>query len=219
MGTVSDSTSVTEILTDGILLHNISWSTYESLLRDHPDAAMPRFTYDRGELLINRNSALHEQLKCTFELVVALLTEVFEIECTSYGSTTFKRKDLQRGFEPDCCFYSKHESRMRGRKRINLPKDPPPELVIDINISSPSIRKLPVFAAFGIPEAWQFAGDELHIFVLHDQEYTESKNSLVLPQVTGEAISKFILESLEIGRLEWVKKLQAWARQKHLEDQ
>ena len=219
MATALEPAEVTEILTDGILLHNIKWSTYEALLRDHPDAAMPRFTYDRGDLLIKRNSALHEQLKCNLELIVMLLTEVFEVEGRSYGSTTFKRKDLQRGFEPDSCYYFKHERRMRGRKRIYLPKDPPPELVIDIDISRPKIRKLPVFAAFGIPEVWQFDGHELHIFVLHGEEYTKSQNSLALPKVTVEAISKFIHESLEIGLLELAKKLRAWAQQKNSEEQ
>jgi Uma2 family endonuclease len=204
---------IKEVFTDGVLLHNISWSTYESLLRDHPDAASPRFTYDRGDLLIMVTSPEHEQINRTLNLLVELLAEEFEVESRAFGSTTYKRKDLKRGFEPDSCFYFKNEARMRGKKRLNLAVDPPPELVVEIDISSPSLKKLPLFAAFGISEVWRFDGQELEILVLQHGEYCKSETSLALPKVTAEGISWFLHESFKIGRLEWIKKVRAWAWQ------
>lgn len=213
MATLLESSRIMEILTDGVLLHNISWSTYESLLRDHPDAASPRFTYDRGDLLIMVTSPEHEEINRTLNLLVELLAEEFGIESRAFGSTTYKRKDLRRGFEPDSCFYFKNEECMRGKKRLDLSVDPPPELVVEIDISSPSLKKLPLFAAFGISEVWRFDGLELEILILQHGEYCRRKTSLALPKVTAEAVTRFLLESFKRGRLEWIKKVRAWAQQ------
>lgn len=213
MTTLLESPRVMEVLTDGILLHNISWSTYQSLLRDHPDAASPRFTYDRGDLLIMVTSPEHEEINRTLNLLVELLAEEFEVESRAFGSTTYKRKDLKRGFEPDSCFYFKNEERMRGKKRLNLAVDPPPDLVVEIDITSPSLKRLPLFAAFGIPEVWRFDGKEMEILILQSGEYCRNECSLALPKVTASAISHFVHESFKTGRLEWIKKVRAWAQQ------
>jgi Uma2 family endonuclease len=213
MTTVLEPSKIKEVLTDGVILHNISWSTYESLLRDHPDAASPRFTYDQGELLIMVTSPEHEEINRTINLLVELLAEEFGIESRAFGSTTYKRKDLQRGFEPDSCFYFKNEARMRAKKRLNLSIDPPPDLVVEIDISRPSLKKLPLFSAFGIPEVWRFNGTELEIFILKGAEYVKHENSLALPKVTAEIISRFVNESLRMGRLEWIRRVRDWANQ------
>lgn len=213
MATLLEPPGIKEALTDGVLLHNISWSTYESLLRDHPDAASPRFTYDRGDLLIMVTSPEHEEINRTLNLLVELLAEEFEVESRAFGSTTYKRKDIKRGFEPYSCFYFKNEKRMRGKKRLNLAVDPPPELVVEIDISSPSVKKLPLFAAFAIPEVWRFDGRELEILILQHGEYCKSETSLALPKVTAEGTTRFLHESFKVGRLEWIKKVRAWAQQ------
>lgn len=213
MTAVLDPTKVKEVLTDGVLLHDISWSTYESLLRDHHDAASPRLTYDRGDLLIMVSSPEHEKIIRTLDLLVELLAEEFEVESQTFGSTTYKRKDLQRGFEPDSCFYFQNEARMRGKKRLDLTRDPPPDLVVEIDITNPSIRKLPLFAAFGIPEVWRFDGQEMEILILEEGDYRKSATGQALPRVTAETISGFLHESFKIGRLEWIKKVRAWAQQ------
>lgn len=219
MTTLLEPPRIKEVFTDGVLLHNISWSTYESLLRDHPDVASPRFTYDRGDLLIMVTSPEHERINRTLNLLVELFAEEFEVESCAFGSTTYKRKDLKRGFEPDSCFYFKNEARMRGKKRLNLAVDPPPELVVEIDITSPSLKKLPLFAAFGISEVWRFDGKEVEILILQSGEYCRTESSLALPKVTAEAISHFVNEIFKTGRLEWIKKVRAWAQQQKASQQ
>ena len=213
MTTLLEPPRVMEVLTDGVLLHNIGWSTYESLLRDHPDAASPRFTYDRGDLLIMVTSPEHERINRTINLLVELLAEELEVESCAFGSTTYKRKDLKHGFEPDSCFYFKNEAQMRGKKRLNLAVDPPPELVVEIDITSPSLRKLPLFAAFGIREVWRFDGKEVEILILQSGEYCTNEDSLALQKVTATAISDFVQASFKTGRLEWIKKVRSWAQE------
>lgn len=212
MTSVLDPPNVNQNLTDGVLLNNISWATYESLLRDHPDAASPRFTYDRGKLLITVTSPKHEEINRTLNLLIELLAEEFAIESRAFGSTTFKREDLQRGFEPDSCFYFENEPQVRGRKNLDLSVDPPPDLVVEIDISRPSLNKLPLFAAFGIPEVWRFNGKQVEILILQRDDYVLSDRSLIFSPVSAELITSFVDESLKIGRLEWIKKVREWAR-------
>jgi Uma2 family endonuclease len=213
MSTVLEPTRVKQKLSDGILLHNISWSTYESLLKDHPDVPSPHFTYDRGDLLIMVLSPEHEEINNAITLLIQTFAEELNIEWRGFGSTTYKRADLQRGFEPDSCFYFKNEARMRGKKRLDLSVDPPPDLVVEIDITHPTLNKLPLFAAFTIPEVWRFDGEKVEILRLREGEYMKSDNSLSLPLVTAEAVTEFIQESLKLGRLEWMKRLCEWTQQ------
>jgi Uma2 family endonuclease len=217
MTTVLEPPKVKQILTDGILLHNVSWSTYESLLADHPDVPSPHFTYDRGDLLIMVLSPEHEGINDVFKLVINVLAEEFGIESQSFGSMTLKREELQRGFEPDSCFYFKNEASMRGKKRLDLSEDPPPDLVVEIDITHPSLNKLPLFAVFGIPELWRFDSERVEIYLLREGEYTKSDSSSALPLVTAEAVTMFVQESWKLGRLEWTKKVREWARQQKKE--
>ena len=108
-----------------VLLHNISWQTYERILEDLADCSVPHLTYDRGELEIMSPTAKHEFVNRIVEILVSTLSEELEVEISSLGSTTFKREDLERGFEPDSCFYFANEALVRGKERIDPIIDPP----------------------------------------------------------------------------------------------
>src|SRR5450432_2909089 len=201
MATVLDPPGLKQALTDGVLLHNVSWSTYESLLRDCEDVRNPHFTYDRGDLLIMVLSPEHEEMSGAIGVLVQTLAEEFNIEWRGFGSMTHKREDLQRGFEPDACFYFKNEALMRGKKRLDLTIDPPPDLVVEIDITHPSIKKLPLFAALGVPEVWLFDGTVIEIVWLKEGRYVKSENSSSLPLVTAAIVTAFLRESQNLGRL------------------
>ena len=88
-----------------VVLHNIGWNTYELLLADHENNSAPRFTYDRGELEIMSPNPEHERINRTIDLFVEVVAEELGLDTENLGSTTFRREDLKRGFEPDTCFY------------------------------------------------------------------------------------------------------------------
>ena len=213
MTTVLDPPKIKEVFTDGVLLHNISWDTYEGLLRDNPNTPSLRLTYDEGDLLIMVTSQEHEEIDDIFRRLIHLLAEEFEVQCRGFGSATYKRKDLKKGFEPDSCFYFKHQARMRGKKRFDPTRDPAPELIVEIDITSPSIKRLPLFAAFGVAEVWRFDGEELEILHLQKGEYLKRDNSLALPKANRKAITGFIRDSFRMEPLDWIKKVRSWARQ------
>src|SRR5207247_2926721 len=128
------------------VLHGVSWKTYECFLADFENRSAPRFTYDRGTLEIMSPREEHERSNRTLALLVEVVTEERGLEIDSLGSTTFKREDVGRGFEPDSCFYVQNAERVRGKERIDLAIDPPPDLVIEIDITHPSMDNLPIYA-------------------------------------------------------------------------
>lgn len=196
-----------------VFLRNISWETYERLLEDLSDSSVPHLTYDRGDLEIMSPTAKHEEINRAIELMVNLLAFELNIELRGLGSTTFKRHDIKRGFEPDSCFYFKNEARIRGKERIDLSVDPPPDVAVEIDITSPSIHRLPIFAEFGVPEVWRYKGDRMLIFLLEQGTYVQSEASVALPLITSEILTVFVNESLSLGRIEWMTRVRDWAGQ------
>jgi Uma2 family endonuclease len=194
-----------------VTLHNVSWETYERLLADLQDSSVPRLTYDRGILEIMSPSSEHERYNRTVAQIVEELAVEMDMNIDSLGSTTFRREDIDRGFEPDSCFYIQNAARVRGKKRIDLSADPPPDLVIEIDITSPSLDKFPIFAQAGVPEVWRFDGGRLAIYELTLGAYLERDASIAFPSVTSAHVTSFIRESETMDRPEWVRKLRAWA--------
>jgi Uma2 family endonuclease len=169
-------------------------------------------TYDRGTLEIMSPSSEHERYNRTAAQIVEELAVELNIDFDNLGSTTFRREDIDRGFEPDSCFYIQNATQVRGKKRIDLTVDPPPDLVIEIDITSPSLDKFPIFAQVGVPEVWRFDGSRLAIYGLSGDEYRERDVSLAFPLVAAADLTAFIKESETIARPEWVRKLRDWAR-------
>jgi Uma2 family endonuclease len=195
-----------------ILLHDVSWETYEQLLANYIDSSSPRFAYDGGVLEIMILSAKHEEPNRTIALLVEVLAEEFDLEVRNLGSTTFKREDLEKGFEPDSCFYIQNVQKIRGKREIDLTTDPPPDLVIEIDMTHPSLNKFPIYAAVGVPEIWRYDGKRLVILKLEGGNYSEAEASVALPRLTNETLTHFIAESESMGRREWLKRVRAWAR-------
>lgn len=195
-----------------VLLRNISWETYEHLLADHQDNSAPRFTYDRGMLEIMSPLPEHEKINRRIAQLVLAVTEEMGIEAEDYGSTTFSREDLERGFEPDSCFYIQNEELVRGKDRIDLTVDPPPDLVIEIDITRPSINKFSIYSQLGIPEIWRYDGERLEILALENDGYVEVNESIALPSLTSATLSELVEQSKSMKRTAWLRKVRETVR-------
>ncbi len=198
--------------TDKVILYDVWWETYEQLLANFDERSSPHFAYDEGALEIMILSARHEEPNHTIAVLVEVLAEEFGVNVRGLGSTTFKRPDLKKGFEPDSCFYVQNEKRVRGKKEIDLKIDPPPDLTIEIDITSPSLNKFPIYAAIGIPEIWRYKGGHVVFHKLVGETYTETDESMALPRVTSQIVTQFLAESQTLERLEWLRRVRAWAR-------
>ncbi len=195
-----------------VILHNTSWETYERLMKERGENRVPRFVYDRGELEIMSPSTEHESIAYYIGLLVAVFAEEAGVDLYGAGSTTFDREDLERGFEPDACFYVRNAERVRGKPRIDLRLDPPPDLLIEVDITSPSLDKFPIYARVSIPEIWRHDGERLAIFELRGEEYIEVAVSKTLSPLTSEALSSLIEESSSLDIVTWMRRVRGWSR-------
>ena len=182
--------------TNSVVLHNISWNAYKQITDTLQDETPAHFTFDRGKLEIMVLSLKHENLKKILAMLFERISEALDIEIFAGGSTTFQREDLERGFEPDECYYVQNAEAMRGKDSVNLAFDPPPDLTIEIDVKHSSLNRMSIFAAIAIPEVWRYDGDLLTIYLLRDRVYETSKTSSVLPNATAEKLSELI----ETGR-------------------
>jgi Uma2 family endonuclease len=197
-----------------VILHNVSWETYERLVAERGESRVPRFAYDLGELEIMSPQAEHESISYAAALLIEVLAEEMDLDVYGLGSTTFKREDLERGFEPDQCFYIENWELIRGKKRLDLTIDPPPELVIEVDITSPSLNKLPIYASFGVREVWRHDGESMFILELEKDGYVERPRSAALPVLTSADLTRFVNDGLTMRRRAWMRQVREWARER-----
>lgn len=117
---------------------------------------------------------------------------------------------MSRGFEPDACFYIANAERVRGKKEIDLNIDPPPDLLIEIDITNPSLNKLPIYSAIGVPEVWRYTRERLFALKIDVDSYTEVAESSVLPKVTNSVLTTFIESSQQLKRNIWARQVREW---------
>jgi Uma2 family endonuclease len=194
------------------VLHNISWQTFEVLLKETGEDRGSRFAYDCGTLEIMTPLYEHENPKIQFDRFIVALAEELEIEVKSAGSTTLKRKIVNRGIEPDNCYYIQNEPAVRGRQELDLETAPPPDLAIEIDISSSSVDKLGIYSALGVPELWRYNGRVLNFYQLLGGKYVECEFSIAFPLVSVNDMSRFIEQSKTSGEITLLKSFRAWVR-------
>jgi Uma2 family endonuclease len=195
-----------------VILKGVSWETYERLLAEHEGESGTRFTYDGGILEMRVPSARHEKPNRILASLVEVLAEEMALNIECLGSTTLKRPDLLKGFEPDSCFYIQHADAILDKDEIDLTVDPPPDLVIEIDITSPSLDKFPLYAAVGVSEVWRYDGTHVTMYCLAGERYVEVTHSVVLPLLTNERASRFLAERKQAPSTVWLRAVRAWAR-------
>ncbi len=195
-----------------ILLHDVSWDAYEAIgeaLRDRPAY---RVTYDSGDLEIMVTSAEHEEGKHLLGLLVVLLAAELGIPVKGYGSTTYQRKRLKKGLEPDECFYFQNLARVRGKKRIDLMRDPPPDLALEVEVTRSAINRMGIFAKIGVPEVWRFRRSEITVYRLHKGRYQVARRSGLFPTVAPSQLEQFIRMGQQEDDATMIRAFREWIR-------
>lgn len=195
-----------------LLLHDVSWTEFEAILDDLGEPRGTRIAYDRGVLEIMAPLPEHELAKELIGDLVKALLEELDIEFLTLGSTTFKNASMLKGIEPDQCFYIQHETAVRGKKQLDLSIDPPPDLAIEIDITSRSHPE--IYAALEVPKLWRREGDRLRIYQLQGGQYVEVSES---PTFSGWQLSQEILKFLQKSQIEGrnraMRTFRQWVRQ------
>jgi Uma2 family endonuclease len=197
-----------------LVLEGEPWSAYTRLLKLFDERRRVRITYDRGVLEIMTLTHEHEHRAAVLARLAVLWTLVRGIPLKTGKSTTFRRRDIKKGLEPDECFWIANESLVRDKDRIDLSEDPPPDLVIEIDVTNSSVPRLPIYAALGMPEVWRIDQGVLTFQILQpDGTYTASSMSRALPPLTPEDLEPFLamrghIDETALSRLfcDWVRE-------------
>lgn len=195
-----------------VVLSDISWATYEALLADANHRGS-RFAYDKGILEIMSPSSEHEWLSTLIGRMIETYTLELGIPIRSGGSTTLKSELKQLGLEPDECYYIANEPVVRGLDEIDSSINPPPDLAIEIDITSSSLDQLGIYAALGVPEVWICDGIHLKIYRLQpDNAYAMQDRSPTFPLLEPETVVEFLARRKLSDETSWIKSFRQWVR-------
>jgi len=195
-----------------VLFHDVNWQEFEAILEELGEKRSSRLGYFNGTLEIRVPLPEHEVNKETIGDIVKILLEELEIDRECFGSTTFQREDMLAGIEPDNCFYIQNYAQMIGKTRVNLTVDPPPDLAIEIDVTSKT--QVSAYQALGVPEIWRYENGKLQIYLLESGKYVESLNSPIFPNFPIiEEISRFLEISQTIGTSRMLREFRKWVRE------
>ncbi|MGB3241080.1 MAG: Uma2 family endonuclease [Geitlerinemataceae cyanobacterium] len=204
---------LTQPRADRVVLYDISWQQFENLLANLGESRAARIAYDRGSLEIMTPLPEHEYYKETISDAVKDIAEVLEEDYESLGSTTWKREIEKAGVEPDNCFYFQNESKIRGKLQFDLERDPPPDLVLEIDVTSKSLDRFPIYARLGVPEIWCYDSGELKIYQLEAENYIEVETSSIFPTLPIRKLPVLIEKHRLAGRRSLRQAVREWARE------
>jgi Uma2 family endonuclease len=154
----------------------------------------------------------HETYKKLLERMIETLTEELNLPAKSFGATTLNRADLEHGAEPDSCYYIQRVHQIEGRQ-VDLATDPPPDLILEVDIASPSSGRLDIYKQLGVPEIWRYVGGNLQIYWLRDGEYVSSDRSLSFPLVSTTVINQFLHQAETQDDTTFIRTWRQWVRQ------
>ncbi|MBP5974316.1 Uma2 family endonuclease [Brasilonema sp. CT11] len=195
-----------------LVLYNVNWEMYEQLLEIFAQRPIPRMTYYQGTLELMTPLPEHERYGWTFGRLIIILCEELGLEILGLKSTTWRSKPKAAGKEADECFYIQNEAVMRGRIKIDLTVDPPPDLALEIDLTHSAINKMAVYAELKVPEVWRFANNQLTIHILTEFGYIESETSLAFGSFPVKELVQFLQLDSEKGENARMKEFRAWVR-------
>jgi Uma2 family endonuclease len=197
---------------ESFVLSGVSWKLYEMLLREVEEQHI-YITYDRGRTELMSPRPEHEHWKKIIGRFIEILTLELGISISSFGSTTFRHEGIGRGLEPGECYYLEHESAVRGKKRLDLKRDPPPDLVVEIDITHRAIDREEIYAALGVPEIWRFDGHRLEGLRLgKDGRYRRAAKSLALPFLRLSDVERFLKKVPDADETSVMREFRDWVR-------
>ena len=195
-----------------ILLDRVSWEQFESILTELGDRRAARVSYSNGLLEIMVPLPEHEKAKEIIGDIVKLLLTERGIDYDALGSTTLKSERMTQGVEPDACFYIQNQRFAIGKNRLDLSVDPPPDLAIEIDLTSRT--QLDNYRSLGVPELWRYDKQGLQVYLLQAGEYVESAVSPTFPDLPiVELVNNCIRQSRSIGSSQAIKELRNWLKE------
>jgi Uma2 family endonuclease len=196
-------------------LDDVSWEEYEQLLENLGEEYTARIFYDQGRMEIMAPASIHEKNKSLIHRLLIVLSDELDVDIESFGSITFRKSLLKKGAEPDDCFYIQNAGSVIGKEDLDLQDDPPPDLILEIDRTSASLDKFPIYAGLGVAEIWRVYKGNVQIFLLDKGIYNESSVSRVFPFLSNETLSEFLAKGIAEGERKAAKAFRKWLSEHH----
>ncbi|MBE9007636.1 Uma2 family endonuclease [Fortiea sp. LEGE XX443] len=194
-----------------MLLKDISWQQLENILEEMGEKRAARISYSDGWLEIMVPLPEHEKDKEIFGELVRILLDKLQIDFEPFGSTTLKNERMRQAVEPDTSFYIQNQAAVIGKNRIDLTIDPPPDLAIEVDITSRT--RFNNYEILGVPELWRYTQQSLEIFLLQDGKYIKSQSSPNFSNIPIiELANEYVQQCLTIGRSQAMRNFRAWVK-------
>lgn len=195
-----------------VILYDLNWDEFEAILVDLGESRSSRIAYDQGRMEIMTPLPEHEVNKVYVSNFVEILLEELDIEFCPLGSTTFKNQIMFKGIEPDSCFYIQNEAVVRGKNRLDLTIDAPPDLALEIDITNRSHPE--IYQSLGVPELWRYKKNKLQILLLIEGKYVESLTSRNFPNLPlTEVIPQYLIQCRSEGRNKGMRAFRSWVKE------
>lgn len=198
-----------------VTFNDVSWEEYEQLIEELGEAAGLRVSYNEGTLRILTLSSEHEAYATFITLLIGHLSFRLRTNIRFFGSATMRTKKKAKGNEPDACFYVQSAPVIGNRIQIDFAVDPPPDVVVEVDIHHDSRDKFSIYAALGVPEIWRYDGQELTIHHFQEDQYVQVERSLALPMLSAGSLTDFLARLPKYGESqtlvafdEWLQSLQ-----------
>jgi len=196
-----------------VTLQPVSWEGFEEILTQLGEFRTSRIAYSNEILEIMAPLPEHERSKVLLADLVKILLKIQKQAWEPFGSSTFKRRGMSAGIEPDDCFYIKNYQAVIGKQRIDLDIDPPPDLALETDVTSKT--EVDAYEALAVPELWVYSKGELKINLLQEGKYIESQDSLIFPNLKlKDIIPRFMQRSLVVGVSQTLEEFEAFVREK-----
>lgn len=206
------TSAIEEIAGSYLVLYDISWETYEKLLEVFAEHPKLRMTYYQGTLELMTPLSDHETYSWNLGRLIAVLSEELGLEIRGVKSTTWRSEPKAVGKESDESFYIQNEALVRGKLKIDLTVDPPPDLAIEIDTTHSSMDKMAVYAELRVPEVWRFKDGKIIINILTDAGYVESETSLAFGAFSVKELPRFMQLNPEKGENARLREFKEWVR-------
>ncbi len=187
-----------------MVLENVAWATFVELANQRR-GSVPRMTYDKGILEMMSPKRQHENLGRLIGRMVEAYSESRDIEIISVKSMTVKRSDLKKAFESDESYYIAHAVQLLEKEELDFEIDPPPDLVIEVEITTSAIDKMQLYATMQIPEVWRHDGRSLQMFRWVEGSYMPIESSNQLPELQAALMNQMLASRLTTGETKLIK--------------
>jgi Uma2 family endonuclease len=197
---------------DSIVFHDVGWRFYRAMLREF-DERPSRINYDRGTLEVMTLSIEHERYKMVLGLMTGAIALAFKVDMTNGGSSTLKRYSKRKGLEADQCYWIANEPAVRTKKRIDLRIDPPPDLVIEIDVMHAVVNRQNIYRSLGVPELWVLnQGTGLSAYRLQNKNWEPIEYSVSFPLLRVADMNRFVKRIGVDGDMAVVADFADWLR-------